>query len=264
MTNATVEIVTANKQLIDELLAKNTHNRNAKKSHVEYLRRQIREGTWVLTNQGVGVSVSGWIVDGGHRLEAIAAENYPPVQFVLVRGLPDAAQKYVDTHARRSMSDVLTLVFDQTLNRHTVACLNIIWMVETRFRTGKATPDQMIEKFEEYGAAIKEVCSVAGATRLQAPVFASLVFVLKSTGDKRVLEFCEQVVKGELLQTGDPALTLRNWLTNDGGNYGRMGQKERFYKTLSAVEAFLDGRSLSKLYARQPEAAKQLQELQPA
>lgn len=257
MTNATVEIVTANKQLIDELLAKNTHNRNAKKSHVEYLRRQIREGKWVVTNQGIGVSASGWIVDGGHRLEAIAAENYPPVQFVLVRGLPDSAQKYVDAHSRRSMTDVLTLFFDQALSTQTVACLNVISKALRNFNDNRRhSPDELIALFEDYGRDIKLMLGVTNAARVCSPVFGAMVFVLHSTGDKRVLEFCEQVIKGELLQTGDPALTLRNWLNSNVNQGGHTGQKERFYKTLSAVEAFLEGRRLTKLYARDASIGK--------
>lgn len=264
MKTPTVEIVTASKPLIDELLAKNTHNRNVKKSHVEYLRQQIREGNWTLTNQGVGVSVSGYIVDGGHRLQAIVQEGYPPVQFILARNLPDRAQKYVDTHARRSMADVLTLFFNQKLSTQTVACLNTIWKAERNFtQNRKPSPDEMISFFEEYGRDIKSVIGVTNATRLCSPVFSAIVFLLHATGDNRVLEFCDQVIKGELLQSGDPALALRNYLSSAKGG-GGAAQKERYYKTLSAAEAFIEGRRLAKLYARQPDVKKQQQELEPA
>lgn len=252
MQKPTVEIVTANKKLIDELRSLDTHNRNKKKNHVDYIRKEIRAGRWTLTNQGVGVSVSNFIVDGGHRIEAIELEGYPPVQFILARGLPDCAQKYVDQHAKRSMSDTLTLFFDSTISNQVIACLNVIIRMEFSTNT-KPSPDLLIAKFEEMETSIKRLVSVEKSKSISAAVFAAIVNVHYQTGDDRVFQFAHQLVRGEMLQSGDPALTLRNWLANahGGGTSGGLSvQRERYLKTYAALEAFLDGRRLTKLYAR--------------
>jgi hypothetical protein len=251
MQKPTVEIVTATKKLITELRALDTHNRKKKKNHVDYLRKEIKDGRWTLTNQGVGVGVSNYIVDGGHRLEAIELEGYPPVQFILARGLPDNAQKYVDQHAKRSMADTLTLFFDSAISNQVIACLNVIIKVERAWDSLKPSPDILIAKFEEVESSIKRTVAVEKSSRIAAPVFAALVNVHHQSGDDRVLQFAEQLIRGEMLQSGDPALTLRNWLANVTSGTGGMGvQRERYMKTRAALEAFMEGRRLAKLYAR--------------
>lgn len=252
MQKPTVEIATASKKLIAELRALDTHNRKKKKQHVDYIRKEIREGRWTLTNQGVGVGVSNYIVDGGHRLEAIEMEGCPPVQFILVRGLPDNAQKYVDQHAKRSMADTLTLFFDSAISNQVIACLNVIIKAEIGWVSMKPSPDILISKFEEAEASIKKLLTVEKSNRLAAPVFAAMVIVHHQSGDDRVLQFAEQIIRGEMLQSGDPALTLRNWLANaSSGSCGIGHQRERYMKTRAALEAFMEGRRLAKLYARE-------------
>jgi hypothetical protein len=251
-TMPTVQIVTANKPLIQELRSLDTHNRKKKKMHVDYFRKEIREGRFTLTNQGIGVTVSNYICDGGHRLEAIELEGCPPVQFILARGLPDIAQKYVDQHSKRSLSDALTLFFDQTISNQVIAGLNVILRIGDGWKKGKFSPDELIQAFEERGEALKRVAGVEKSHHLNAAVWAALVEMLHETGDERVLAFAEQVIRGEMLRAGDPALTLRQWLSSiSGATGGGTMQRERYLKTKAALQAFLDNRRLQKLYARE-------------
>lgn len=252
-TSPTAEIVVASKPLIAELRAMDTHNRNRKEAHVEYLRQEIREGRFCLTNQGVGVTVSGYIADGGHRLEAIWLEGCPAVSFVLVRNLPDICQKYIDRGSQRSMADTLTLFFDAAMTTKTVAILNVLWYRKKKRAASKPSPDDLIELFSEFGASLKRLVSMEHSKTIPAPVVAVFMASLHETSDERVMKFAHQVITGELLQLGDPALTLKNWLQNSRrsvrGSGGGSFQIERFKKATSAVEAFLEDRRLVKLYA---------------
>jgi hypothetical protein len=245
----TVEIVTATPKLIKELRALDTHNRRRKKTHVDYLRNEIRAGRFSLTNQGIGVTVSGYICDGGHRLEAIELEGYPPVQFILVRGLPDSAQKYVDQHAKRSMGDTLSLFFDLSMSNTLVAMLNVFIRMVIGDNIRKIGPDMLIEQYQLRENHIQQLLSVANARTLSAPVLAALLEAFWRTNDTRVLTFAEQVIRGELLQAGDPAFTLRRWLEACPSGGAGSQQRERYFKTQSAVSAFLEGRRITKLYA---------------
>lgn len=249
----TAEIVIANKQIVDELRALDTHNRKKKESHIEFLRQEIRAGNWTVTNQGIGVTVSGWIADGGHRLEALALEGYPAVQLLIVRGLPDAAQKYVDQHAKRTMTDTLALFFDQSISTRVIAGINVLLKAASGWRgPGKFGPDVMIDEFTKKENAIQRISGIEKSSSLSAPVWAAMVETFHETKDERVITFVEQIIRGEMLQVGDPALVLRNWISsNSGASGGGLVQRERFEKSRNAVLAYLEERRLTKLYARQ-------------
>jgi len=248
----TVQIVTASRKLIAELRSMDTHNRNKKGNHVEYIRKEIRAGRWTLTNQGIGVSVSNFIIDGGHRLEAIELEGCPPVQFILARGLPDNAQKYVDLHAKRSMADTLALFFESQISTNVVAALNVLIKASFGWDNIKAPPDMLIAKFQEVEFSINQLCQIERFSSLAAPVFAALVAAHQTFPPARILLFTEQLISGEMLQNGDPALTLRNWLASNQARSGSGAvQRQRYLKTFNAIEAFIQGRKLSKLYVKE-------------
>ena len=149
------------------------------------------------------------------------------------------------------MADTLTLFFDASISNQVIASLNVIIKVDLAWNSLKPSPDMLIAKFEEVEASIKRLAAVEKSSHLAAPVFAAMVNVHYQSGDDRVLQFAEQLIRGEMLQSGDPAMTLRNWLSSvTSGTVGIGAQRERYLKTRAALEAFMEGRRLTKLYAR--------------
>ena len=112
----TAQFVAMTKAIVDSLQSMDTHNRAKKRDLVAFYVDQIKSGNWTATNQGIGVSSDGILVDGGHRIEALKQAGYPPVTMLVVTGLSRDAQQYVDCHARRSMRDRLKLAMDITMN----------------------------------------------------------------------------------------------------------------------------------------------------
>lgn len=245
------KILTATKDLVDRLLAMNTKNRKVRKTHVEYLAKQISDGNWSLTSQGVGVSVAGTLTNGQHRLEAIKAAGYPPVPLLVVYGLPSDCIKHEDTGLlTRSMSDVMSLVFDEKKSDKVIAVARALLREKTGNWCGKTAPDEIIETLEDYGSSIDALVSIPGSKSLQSPVMAAMVRFHEDYPET-VEKFAHDVINGDMLSAGDPALTLRNWLFGRNPNYGGSAkvQRERFWKTANALFARIQNRSLSKLYA---------------
>jgi hypothetical protein len=243
----------SDRDLVEALLAANTKNRTPKQSSILVYADEMTSGNWKVTNQGIGLSASGVLVDGQNRLLAMRAAGYPPVDFLLVTGLDEDAANYIDIGAKRSTADLLKLVFNVTLASRLAAAISCSLKVRKGNWTQKFTPSELIKGYKDFGAEIEAVFHVEGAQRLPAPVIAALAEVARQKNDLvGVSRFTGQILKGELLQAGDPALTLRNWMASQakmGGTGGSgPGQRERYWKTFRAAEAFVKGEKLHKLY----------------
>lgn len=245
----TCKIVKATRELIESLMAKDTHNRNKSRSHVEYLKREIREGKWFPTNQGIGITASGFVADGGHRIVAMwEAEAWKhDVSFLLVEGLDDRAQLYVDRGRARTMSDVLKLFYDTTVSTAVAACVNVLLRAyRAAWRIQKFTPDDFCEMFEAYNEAIVRVSQVANSSRVRAPILAAVADRLHETRDDRCLEFLNQFITQEMLRKGDPAYQLFYYQPTSGTK-GHDKQKQYYHATLYALDAFLEGRRITRI-----------------
>jgi hypothetical protein len=243
----------SDRDLVESLLAANTRNRTPKQSSILVYADEMQNGNWRLTNQGIGLSKTGVLLDGQNRLLAMRMAGYPHVPFLLVTGLDEDSANYIDIGSKRSTADLLKLVFNVTLAGRLAAAISCCLKVRKGSWAQKFTPSELIQGYHDFGKEIYEICHVEGAQKLPAPVISALAEVVRQHGAvAKVSKFTEQILKGELLQAGDPALTLRNWLAaqaKTGGVGGSgPGQRERYWKTLRAAEAFVKGEKLHKLY----------------
>jgi len=85
-----------------------SRQRVLRKSLVERIEHAIRTGQWRETHQPIALNADGVVIDGQHRLTAIARADRP-VMVMIARGVPDETFDVIDTGAARGPSDVLTL-----------------------------------------------------------------------------------------------------------------------------------------------------------
>jgi hypothetical protein len=250
-TKVKAEIVTATKELVDTLLAINTKNRKLRQSHVDYLKKEMIQGRWELTSQGIGVTASGVLADGQNRLMALREAGYPPIEILLVSGLSDTAQIKTDTGAKRTVADLLRIHLNQSVSNLLVASINVISRVVDGER--KLSPEQIAEKLVDYAEEIEHIQKVEGINLLNAPVYAALLYSLKKTENLKLLEFARQVVTGLNLQENDPAYVLRKFLSSGpiGQKGGQNVQVDRFGKTIYAIDSYLKGEKISRVYCKQ-------------
>jgi hypothetical protein len=247
----TAEIVTATKELVDTLLAMNVKNRNIKLTNVQYLKNEILNGNYELTSQGIGICASGILSDGQHRLMAIKEAGYPPVKLLIVRGLSDKAQLKTDIGAKRTIADMLALHMNQTVSNTMVAAINVIARLVNG--KGRISPTEAAEMLVEYDLEFFHLRTVEGFSITTAPVYAAFLYALKQHQDLRILEFARQVSTGELLTSEDPAFVLRKFLNSGPGGIkgGNAVQKDRFGKTIYAIDAFLNNQKIQRVYCRE-------------
>jgi hypothetical protein len=104
------EVIHVTPRLAREWLKRNSKNRPIRPSHVETLRASFARGEYVMTHQGIAFGDDGELVDGQHRLAAIALMGEEMSFPMLVsKGLErEAAFPVIDaTQAKRTTADVL-------------------------------------------------------------------------------------------------------------------------------------------------------------
>lgn len=246
-------IVTATKPLVDALLAMNTHNRKTRETAVERLQTDIENGHWKLTASGIGVDRLGRVSDGAHRLHAIAAAGYPPVQFVLTIGLDPEAQGVVDRHAKRSLADALSLISGRTVSTAAVAASNAMLTIKNSthrrapfvFSGGQpsdASAAANLTMWEDEITAVMHVCGLG----TRAAVVAALAIYYRHEPEK-ALHLADQIKRGLGLQEEDPAYKLRTALQTAAVRGGAQGNLRAFSLTVSSVIAHSQGRQMKLL-----------------
>ena len=239
--------------IVDDLLALNIKNRNIRESVVETYARALLNGFWVPTNQGIGVSASGFLVDGQHRLEALKAAGYPEITMLLVTGLPDDAVAAVDAGSNRKPRDYLKFMFETSVSAFVSAILRTSMLARVGFAMVKFQPQEYASTFETLGESISEIIKLENTKKLPAAVVAALVDAHAKGYQSEVEQFTKALATGEMLEKDNPALVLRNWIANSRGTGGAIRMTERYRKTTRALQAWVDQKPLGRLYAKKYE-----------
>jgi hypothetical protein len=95
-----------------------------------------------------------------------------------------------------------------------------------------------------------DVMAIQHISRLPAAIVAAIVDACDKGYSDEALEFTKALTTGEMLERDHPALVLRNWIANTRGSGSGSVLRERFKKTTSALQAFIEQRPLTKLYLR--------------
>jgi hypothetical protein len=112
------ELIMMSPEEAKALLANNTENRKVRPGYVSYLCDQITSGLWMTTTDCIGIRDDGVVVNGQHRLMAIARSGRA-VPVLFVKGISKSAYIVTDRGVGRSVADVsgidLALVSDANL-----------------------------------------------------------------------------------------------------------------------------------------------------
>lgn len=242
------QFVLMTKPLVDALLAMNTRNRNLRQSVVATYKRTIEKNLWLPTNQGIGVSISGFLIDGQHRLEALREAGYPKVTMLVVTGLADETMAAVDGGVNRNARDYLQFMFDTKVSAFVSATLRTSMLAAVGFPLIKYQPQEYAEHLEKLGGSISELLKLERISKLPAAVFAAIVDTHSNGYQSESIEFAKALLTGEMLAKDNPALVLRNWLATSNGSGGNTAMVERYKKTTRAIQAWIEQRPLAKLY----------------
>jgi hypothetical protein len=256
-----LETVDLTPEEASKLLAVSAHyeQRPLRRSNVERLTYAIESGQWQETHQPIALNRDGVVIDGQHRLTAIVAANRT-VRVVIARDVPDESFSVIDTGAVRSPSDVLRLagfhdtarlgaslrfllVYDSIVgttdsiqtHRNKITSADIL-------RLAKSDRGRELESSMKAAVGVTQVMGRSGF----ATWMGAVIQIMRESpvDDGLCLEFIERLRDGANLKPGSPILTMRRYLTSEGGLIKVTGGERPqigMGSTIKAFNAWLEG-----------------------
>lgn len=239
-------------QLAEQWLKRNEDNRRIRPGLVKTLAREIAEGRWQVTHQGIAFDEYGDLLDGQHRLHAIIAADVP-AQMYVTTGAPRSSFAVVDSGASRSFGDrVFASGADVTKEHAAIARVIELGAGDTKPASYLVTMG-FINKHRE---AIDWVLERTNAKKGRRPA-STLAVVARAwyTRDlTRLAQFIEVFSTGAANSPADwAAIKLRDFVMSGKFAKGVSARIAIYQKSESAVDMFLRGVPATKLYGTQDE-----------
>lgn len=167
-------------QMAEKFLESNVGNRRLRKSWTDALTREIKNGNYKTTHQGIAFTKSGVLVDGQHRLNAIKESN-ETVKILVTTGLEDDVFKDIDRGLKRSLADSTHLP-----KKCAEACRLVSEYV---FGTGSVSSQDAIDIFNtgfgQLHAELMEECSTTVKIFSSAPARMMAIVMVMDGHDKK-------------------------------------------------------------------------------
>lgn len=215
-----------------DLLRRNYHsNRPLSRHSVDMLVGAIKRGEWRTTHQGIAFNKKDELIDGQHRLTAIAEAGIP-VEIMVTMDLEEDAYQAIDIGRKRSLSIILDMPSKVTEIGRLVASLGA--------ETNNLTPDQVREAstaFSNEIAAVFETTQANTRRLATASVRAGAVVAIAMFGNTAyVTEQYHALVHHNFSKMTPVVQALYKQLQQ--GRVSRVGRSEQVDHFMRAVTAF--------------------------
>jgi len=230
----------------------NTNNRTVSEALVRKFARDMQNGHWDCTHQGIAFDTNNVLLDGQHRLWAIVYAEVPVDMFVGFGFSRDMLPK-VDAGKKRSVADSLRLGGKHgRVTRAEVGVLNVLLggIAGPASLTPSEASEAMFPHHDAIQFAIKALPTVKHAPGVGTAVTRGVVARAYYSQDHQQLhDFCEMLVTGVVPGVRYRGVVLlRQYLQTSSSKSGAT-YKDRYGKTQRILLAALKGEVITRLYA---------------
>lgn len=224
----------------------NRHNRSVLIARVDEYAKAMAAGEWRETHQGIGIGADGSLYDGQHRLMAIVKSGVS-IRLVVMRGLQPDSQAHMDDGIPRTVRARYELSTGTKVSKDDVATLSeldrIVGQRASNQRVQVGRLGELVQLYLPILDALRPATHgyIRGVSR--SANRAALVYTYP-TDPAAVFLAATDLWRGAELRDNDPLLTLRNHMLVHKASNGAAQGTEDFDRTVSAVAARLDGRTL--------------------
>jgi hypothetical protein len=210
-----------------KLLQTRKDNRPLSEKYAQQLAKDMANDRWMLTPQGLVLDEEGNVLDGQHRLRAVAISGRA-ITFWVTDGVPREVFRALDGGRPRTMANLMYIDREENYVQLAAIARRVC-----RWRTGQPwsvvsvpTKAELYEVIEADPLIRKAARFAHGWVARPAPNTAGFGWWLfKGVDDEDATWFMERLRDGAGLEDGNPVLTLRNWL-NKPGVHGQFRRQE--------------------------------------
>ena len=252
----TNSVVLVTPKMANDWLLTNNRNRNLSKVRVAKIVEDIINYRWQYNGESIKFDINGNLIDGQHRLSAIAQSGLT-LPLLVVNNLPTESQQTIDLGRPRSLNDIVNIL--NIPHSSKVAAIgnmvlqlenfpNIIWSERSIATKSRAT-DFITSKTSQLVAAAILSSNVYRAFHLRESVYGTFAYKVKESKNYAMFDLFHQgLVEGANLSHGDPRLALRNQIMRSPvlGN-GRWQSQQQLAWTIKAWNGFIENKSMTRM-----------------
>lgn len=249
-----------------EWLGNNFRNRPLSDDVVQAYARDMINGVWIPTHQGIAFNDRDELIDGQHRLSAIVLCGVT-VRMMVTFGLPSAidgkemtTMDAVDRGRTRSVADQLKIQHGFKDGSIIASICKSVSALCSAERTRRLSVGQTLEIFRAFETAVRWVIDHRSKEvgLRQAGVLAGFAFALATDEDASgkkatnrstpISDMFDRLVSGEALKPRSPIAHLRAFLTSDEAKLLTRGTDRALAElVLQAIFLETNRKSVSKL-----------------
>lgn len=242
------------------LLETQVRNRSVSRNTVIKYQTDMREGLWVFNGEPIRFDENGRLLDGQHRLHAVAGmpEEFS-VDFLIIEGLPSSSQLSMDQGRKRTAGDQLGLQGVRN-GRHVASAVKTIIMYERNaffdVNTGmrkhsdqvtNATIERWVGENPDETEVISDGISQMRTIDAPASLSGAIHVILRRIEVDQAEDFFRRLSTGADLHLNHPILTLRNRFALIRRDRIRSTDRDYIGMYFTAWNAFRKGRDISRI-----------------
>lgn len=208
----TAELVCVTPDLARQWLTVNDTNRSLRKALVRTYANDMLAGRWRVTGEAIQFGTDGKLLNGQHRLTAVTMAEVP-VTMLIVTGIEPAAQQVMDSGAKRTASDALSLTGIPNASIAAAAArlaLGVAYAPEAigKYRASHSEIAEWVDDHEQVHRAATFASTNSKKIALQPSIVAYAYMVTSDIDLFAANSFWTAVAEQVAAYPGDPAVAL--------------------------------------------------------
>lgn len=233
------EVLTVTPEMATKLLNKNKTNRPLSKRLVSFYCDSILKDQWALNGESIKLGSDGSLIDGQHRLSAVAMAN-KSIKTVVMYGIDNRAFVTIDQGKNRTFADLISFKTDGYLKIKASITLYLYKYNNNLLKAkAKASKVDLLDYYEKNKSSIDDAVDFIQNIRISnLPVSMSVLgfcYIIFGKNNKDAKVFIERLITGESLSSSDVIYMAREKLIQ---NRRATNKRDPFYEIDLIFRAF--------------------------